>query len=569
LIRWSKLQIAIVLVTAAGILLFAGIVATQLWRQHDRAIAMARNNAIAAAQAAELNVVQVLEAAGAQLDMMAAVIGVEPTLAHPRLVELQDQLWSRRSAIPAILGFFVIDVTGYTAVARVTDVSLPSNHNNRDYFTVPRDGYAGRMHVARSMQFDDNAAPALPVSREIVTTGGEFRGVVAGLLSPRALATAFRDIAAGPDMTVCLVGDDGNVLARHPVPVEGVSTQRRVKLPDLHVVPHETTIVENVIGPCLGERGLIAVRFVRELPICIIVEISRRAVLAPWLDALIDYGIAALLASALIAAMAGMLIRRTRDQERAITALAAARERAEIANASKNRFLATMSHELRTPLNAVIGFSEMIERRTLGETPRAAARYIEYARDISMSGRQLLALLTDILDLSKVESDKLELAPETVDVCRIVDQVVALMSIDADAARVAVAAARPDTPIFARIDPVRIRQVLMNLISNAIKFNRAGGRVEVTLARAQGDIEMAVIDTGIGIAARDIPRALEPFGRVDSAMTPRTGGSGLGLPIAKRLVELHGGTLTIESEVGVGTRIAVRLPGVALTAAAE
>jgi signal transduction histidine kinase len=238
--------------------------------------------------------------------------------------------------------------------------------------------------------------------------------------------------------------------------------------------------------------------------------------------------------------------------------LSQAKEIAEQANSTKSRFLANISHELRTPLNAIIGFSEIMQREILG--PLKNPRYREYSGDIQTSAQLLLDLINDILDLSKAEAGQLEIHPETVDVGELVNSVVRLMRDQAQAAQLhLVAFIHVDIPPV-RGDVRRMKQVLINLISNAIKFTPSGGTVEVTARCEDNLLKIIVNDTGIGIAPDQIGKVFLPFQQVASEISRRHTGTGLGLPLAKHLVELHGGQLTLASELGRGTTVAAHFP---------
>jgi PAS domain S-box-containing protein len=244
-------------------------------------------------------------------------------------------------------------------------------------------------------------------------------------------------------------------------------------------------------------------------------------------------------------------------QRRAEEALRLAKEEAEAASRTKSQFLANMSHELRTPLNAVIGFSEIIMNAVMGPVD---GRYREYARDIHKSGQHLLGLIGDVLDLSKVEAGRLELYEGPVDVGRVIGACRRLVVDRANANGVQIEEAiAPDLPLLAA-DELRLKQIVLNLVSNAVKFTPAGGRVSVAASAADGGMTITVADTGIGMRAEDIPVALEPFRQVDDALNRRFQGTGLGLPLAKMLTELHGGALEIASEPNRGTVVRVRLP---------
>ena len=235
------------------------------------------------------------------------------------------------------------------------------------------------------------------------------------------------------------------------------------------------------------------------------------------------------------------------------------KRKAEMANEAKSEFLANMSHELRTPLNAIIGFSEIIKTETFG--PVGSPKYREYAKDINDSGQHLLAVITDILDLSKIEAGKLDLQEETVDIAKVVDSCVVLVSERAlDAGLTLVTEVAEDLPPL-RADGRKLKQILINLLSNAIKFTPDGGMVTLKVwQRRDGDYVFQVADTGIGIAPYDMARVLAPFGQVDSTLARKVEGTGLGLPLTKSLVEMHGGSFDLQSELGAGTTVTVRLP---------
>ncbi|MDB5406338.1 MAG: pleC [Rhodospirillales bacterium] len=235
-----------------------------------------------------------------------------------------------------------------------------------------------------------------------------------------------------------------------------------------------------------------------------------------------------------------------------------ARRGAEEASRAKSAFLANMSHELRTPLNGIIGFAELI-----GSGVIAADRTPEYAKDILSSGQHLLRLINDLLDIAKAEAGRLDLREEIFDLHEFAHHVARLLQVRADAAGVGLSVDMPAHDagqLLVRADETRLRQILDNLIGNAIKFTPKNGAVRVALARVPEGVEIAVRDNGIGIAPADIPRMLEPFTQVDNHLARRREGTGLGLALARQFTELHGGTLTVESALGNGTTVRVRLP---------
>jgi PAS domain S-box-containing protein len=247
------------------------------------------------------------------------------------------------------------------------------------------------------------------------------------------------------------------------------------------------------------------------------------------------------------------------DRRQAEEASVAARQQAEAANRAKSEFLARVSHELRTPLNAVLGFSEIMHSEAMG--PIGNRRYKEFAEHIHASGTHLLSLIDDILDLSKIEAGRLELREEEAGIGELIDQVCDLMRQRTDDAGLTLSVEIADGLPSLKVDKRALKQVLLNLLSNAAKFTPRGGAIVLSAGREpDGGISISVADTGIGIAAGDIAKAMEPFGQVDTSLTRRYQGAGLGLPISRSLIELHGGRLDLDSQPGAGTTATVRLP---------
>ncbi|MCB1531407.1 MAG: PAS domain S-box protein [Alphaproteobacteria bacterium] len=237
-----------------------------------------------------------------------------------------------------------------------------------------------------------------------------------------------------------------------------------------------------------------------------------------------------------------------------------AKDEADAANRAKSTFLANMSHELRTPMNAIIGFSEMMIKQTFG--PLGHEKYSEYITDVHSSAQHLLEIINEVLDMSKIEAGRIELDESQMDVGDMLRSVTRMLASRAFASDVKMEVRTPDDlpDIFA--DPRLMRQIFINLITNAVKFSNAGGQIEMDVCMLEdGRMQITIADEGVGIAKEKIKRAMEPFGQVsDTHENIGNQGTGLGLPLAKAMVELHDGLMRLESDVGQGTTVFVTIP---------
>jgi signal transduction histidine kinase len=247
-----------------------------------------------------------------------------------------------------------------------------------------------------------------------------------------------------------------------------------------------------------------------------------------------------------------------RFSRKAIGRITAYAEAALAASQAKSEFLANMSHELRTPLNAIIGFSEVLRDGQAGEL---SERQREYANDIHTSGRHLLALINDILDLSKIEARKMTLDLDEVELAPLLQGCLAIVRERALCHGITLKARLAGNLGTARVDARKLKQMVYNLLANAVKFTGDGGTVVLEARRTRsGGLEVSIIDNGIGIAEKDLPRLFAPFAQMDSSLARKYEGTGLGLSMVKRLAELHGGKVSVTSVQAAGSRFCVRLP---------
>jgi PAS domain S-box-containing protein len=263
-----------------------------------------------------------------------------------------------------------------------------------------------------------------------------------------------------------------------------------------------------------------------------------------------------------------MNLRDISERRRVEKELRDARDKAEAASRAKSAFLANMSHELRTPLNAIIGFSELIINEGFG--PIGNARYVDYIRDINTSGSHLLGIINNILDLSKAEANRMELHDDLVDIAEAAAMSVTTIREQATRDNLQILIDIPAEFPLLRADEGKLRQILINILSNALKFTKAGGYIALkAVLGPEGGMALTITDSGIGMPREKIAVAMEPFGQVDSALNRRYEGTGLGLPLTKRLVELHDGMLELDSEPGWGTRVKMVFPAARVVVRAQ
>jgi two-component system, cell cycle sensor histidine kinase PleC len=466
---------------------------------------------------------------------------------------------------PEVSGLIIVDAAG-----RVRSSSMPlarraQNASDRKYFSLSRSSAGIWLAVSEPVGARAARTHVIVASRRFNRPDGGFGGVVAATINPDYMQRFFSTLTVGEHGVIALQTMDGTLLVQRPH-VEGdvgknygSSVLFKGMLPwassGVFPMQYETDHLWRIVGYQRVER----------LPLVVQVALAEDEALANWRHTTAIQAVVVLVMLGVLALMALVLHRQldarlaaNRKLRATVGELERARVAAEASSRVKSQFLANMSHELRTPLNAIIGFSEMIRDAIMGPV---ATRYREYAHDIHNCGRLLLGVISDVLDLSKVEVGRLELHDEQVDLAKVVGDCHRLISERVKTGRLELAIdLPPDLPMLLG-DELRLKQIVLNLLSNSVKFTPAGGRVTLSAAVApDGSLALAVSDTGIGMKPEEIPIALEPFRQVDSVHTRRYEGTGLGLPLARTLAELHGGSLSIESVPDRGTTVTVTLP---------
>jgi two-component system cell cycle sensor histidine kinase PleC len=470
-------------------------------------------------------------------------LGQDLDLSKPS-VFVQMLLDEHKRRLPQAREIIILDQDG---VVTYDTRSFPADRldlSDRMFFSEQKDWRGVGLYVGRAFLARRDGLPFFGISRPILDSDGSLRGVVALVAEPSYFSTFYGAEQLTRGEKAVLAREDGAILVGTTTKSDGT--------------PWAEESIEEF--QAAHDADLATIRPVPAFPAQIVVIGP-----PPWRSpgfqpfAVTDLGIVVVMTIILawvIRLLAQEVERREEHQHALLRSEETSRQalaEARAANEAKTSFLATMSHELRTPLNAIIGFSETIECRFFGDD---MARYSEYGGHICRSGKHLLSLINDVLDIAKVQSGKTELSIEPVSLDKVIAE--AMEGVLPQAQKRAIRMSRQGVclpPLLC--DALRMRQVFLNLLSNAVKFTPQGGSVAVAAAIDERGIAIVVRDTGIGMAQRDIPKALMPFGQVHNPQTSHEG-TGLGLPLAKKLVELQGGTFEIESELGIGTVVTIR-----------
>jgi two-component system, cell cycle sensor histidine kinase PleC len=495
-------------------------------------------------------------------------------------IEAEDEafdLAAWKSRVPQLLAPAVLNlITDANGNIRATTAEYdgsPVSLADRDYFRAHRDNPDRGFFIGQPVIGKLLKRLVIPVSRRLETKDGRFAGVLEFSIDPEILTALHRQVNLGETSTINLFRSDGVTLARYTTAKGLDAPQVGVKAaPGLMAWSKAELAQFSGACPMDGITRLHSWRKVMGYPLFVVVALGEAEAFAAanhQAKVVIGLGITAL---SLLLIMMGILNREiTRRVQHAIALdeetekvreanaeSIVARRIAEEASQAKSAFLANISHELRTPLNAILGFSEIIRDKILGND---ADRHVDYAADIYQSGAHLLNIVNGILDVAKIEAGKLELHEEDVEVDNLLQECLLAVGRQASAGRLHLRVMTPDVRASIFGDRTKLKQIVINLLSNAVKFTPQGECVFVTAAAEKNcSLRLTVKDTGIGMSDEEIEHALKLFCQVDNCLSRRYEGTGLGLPLAVLLTELHGGTLRIESTPGSGTAVHIHFP---------
>lgn len=478
----------------------------------------------------------------------------------PKDMENNMRLWVQQT--PQIAALFMTDAAGNITIQAARNGYEPLSGDvqellRKQFFADVRDGSDNHLFIGFSPSRLPAANGSEPqersmvyLARKLTSIDGSFGGMVIGAIDPIYFLQFFRSVETGAESFMALAMNNGEVLVSGPSQEqENFDLIRQVhnQLGDVNDIKALTDVqtVNNSIK-------IYAYHHLPRAPVFIAVVLDEQDFLRDWsTDRVKDIGFLAIFAIfgsvlSFFALTMAKQIRRVEESEAA----------AVLASQAKSEFLANMSHELRTPLNAIIGFSEMMDSGYFGQLN---TKQQERIHDINLCGNHLLQLINDILEFSKGEAGKLELKEEDVALNEIAYEVSRIIGDKAKSKGIHLEVDVPQNLPFFLGDKRKVRQILLNLLSNSIKFTNKDGIITVRArVDANDHIVIAVIDTGIGIAEDDIPKALSVFGQVHRNLSHE--GTGLGLPLCRMFVELHGGKLTLESKVGHGTKVQAIFP---------
>jgi two-component system, cell cycle sensor histidine kinase PleC len=549
-------------ITAGVPLALCGMFFWMSWHAREIVIADTYASGSNLARSVEQFVARTMETVDLSLRVATAEIAADAPRASKDVHRL---LASQVRQSPQITSIVLIDPNGHVTSSSEELPGLPIDVSKKKYFTHAGGGGAIRVTMEQPVTPRSDGKRVIFASRRITRSDGRLLGVIAATINADYIQRFLSTLHVGAQGSIALHTTDGTLLVRQPALDADIGKNFSSAPLFQDWLPWASSGVFPSSDGADRRWRIVGFQRVERLPLVAEVALSRDEVLADWQrTTLWQAGVGGLILvlSGLTALALHQQLRERRNAHRQLSEtvreLENARRAAEESSRVKSQFMANMSHELRTPLNAIIGFSEVIRDAHVGPVD---TRYQGYAQDIHSSGHHLLGLINDVLDLSKIEAGRLTLHEEPVDLTKLAGDCQRLLAERFRTAQLALVIELPAHVPYVRADELRLKQILLNLLSNAAKFTPAGGRVVLAVeVMPEGAIRLSVADTGVGMRPEEIPLALQPFRQVDSSLNRRYDGAGLGLPLARTLAELHGGRLAIESAPGEGTTVSITLP---------
>jgi len=548
-------------VAAAG--LVATVLAFDLWRTREQAIGAAMRETMNLTRAFEEHTVRTIQSVDRTLIVLGDTLIGERPEAPLAADAIEAELRRRLEGFPQVQSYFLINPDGRVRASSRGPGSRGVDLSDRDYVAAHRTGPDTGLYIGGPLRGRVAGEWFIALSRAIHSADGRLLGIIEAGVDPSYFADVYRSIDVGRG-GVTLSTRDHVIVARHPNHLEfiGRSIAGGVVALAAEQAPY---------GPYRGATAnnridrLGYFRSIPGTPLVINVGYATNDVLAEWwrstwIEAGIGGTLMALIAFSVFSSIRGReRLAALAESQAAQEAAARERERVELAARAKSAFLANMSHDLRTPLNAILGFTQMIQMGMAGGP--SSDRRSEYEGFIEQSARHLLNLVDDFLDLSAIEAGKLRLREAAVEVGPLAQECTNIARGMAAVSDVSVDLRLPDTPVVLKADPLRLKQILLNVLSNAVKFTPAQGRISLAVAdEGEAGVAITIRDTGIGMSPAEVRVALEPWQQLESTITRRFEGTGLGLPLVRALVEMHGGSLAIESAPQRGTAVVIQLP---------
>ena len=470
-----------------------------------------------------------------------------------------DFLVNRLQALPQLSALFLTDAVGIQVNSSNFWPVPSTNLANHSFFKDAAKADADTLVISAPAKSWTTGRWSLFLSRRIESRAGVFLGTVQATIELHYFEDFYKTLSLPKGGTVTIERRDGMVLFRDPVRDEVLGTFLPPQSQWYDTAAKGGGTYETA-GYLDGVTREIAVSPVKDYPLVMSVTVPKHTALAAWRRQAAFIGFGTICAVIVFAILFSSLAVQFGRLEKSEHALSTALTRTERADRAKSDFLGRMSHELRTPLNAIIGFSEVIVSQLFG--PLGSPKYKEYAEDILRSGRFLHDLIGDMLDMVKIEAGHRNLQRESFAFAGDIEEALRMLRPRAESGEVALNLDVLDAPATIGADRRAFKQIVLNLIGNAVKFTPAGGTVTVRLSSAKGDALLEVIDTGVGISAANLEKLGTPFFRVENnPHQASTEGTGLGVALTKSLIELHGWRIAFTSELGEGTTVTVTLPG--------